>query len=142
MHELLPTLLKIRHRTFSLHCTLARQEEAQWVSAQLIKDGKLKASYEDDDETRAVENKVRHTGKREPKRLTTTQRAVIGKLMEKHGEDCDAMAKDIKLNKMQHTAAYLRDMIESLKFWGADGENTKHDFRAPHKPAMRPSRMK
>lgn len=109
------------------------QEEAHWVSLDMIKDGKLKETYEDDDEVLAAENKARSTGKREPKRLTTTQKEVIKKLMAKHGEDAEAMAKDIKVNKMQHTAGQLRELIGSLKYWDENGEITKHDFRAPKK---------
>lgn len=52
------------------------------------------------DEIAATFGQERSTGKRPPKKLTTVQIKVVGKLIEKHGrENIDAMVKDIKLNK-------------------------------------------
>ncbi|QDZ24141.1 putative Nop16-like ribosome biogenesis protein [Chloropicon primus] len=66
------------------------------------------------DEINATLGKQRSTGRRPPKKLTTVQIRVIGRLIEKHGEkNVDAMAKDIKLNKMQHSAGVLKKMLES-----------------------------
>ena len=66
------------------------------------------------DEINATFGLQRSTGRRPPKRLTTVQIKVVGKLIEKHGKDnIAAMAKDIKLNKMQHSQGVLKKMVES-----------------------------
>ena len=49
-----------------------------------------------------------------PKRLTTKQRRVVGALVAKHGHDLNAMARDRKLNAMQHTIAQLRELVVSF----------------------------
>ena len=49
-----------------------------------------------------------------PKRLTTKQRRIVGALVAKHGHDIVAMSRDIKLNKMQHTVAQLRELVVSF----------------------------
>ena len=55
----------------------------------------------------------RSTGLAPPKQLTTKQRRIVGALVEKHGHDIAAMSRDIKLNKMQHTVAKLRELVVS-----------------------------
>jgi len=87
-------------------------------------------TYSDDDELRAGCNLERKTGKAPPPKLTTHQRKIVEGLIEKHGEDVQAMVLDTKLNAMQHSAGQLKKLILSLKHWKAVG---RHDFRAPRK---------
>ena len=73
--------------------------------------------------------------KRPPKKLTTVQIRVIGKLIEAHGRDnVDAMAKDMKLNKMQHSPGVLKKMVESYFAYPnlIDGEG-RRDFHSVQK---------
>lgn len=88
-------------------------------------------TFDDDDELRAACNLQRHTGGAPPPRLTAHQRQVITALLATHGDDVDAMVLDRKLNKMQHSAGKLRQLIEGLQYWGA---SRRHDFRGPMKP--------
>lgn len=73
---------------------------------------------------------VRSTGKALPKRLTTHQRQIVGRLLAAHGDDIAAMARDRKLNAMQHSEGVLRALVESYKHWK---EGSGVDFRVPHK---------
>jgi nucleolar protein 16 len=66
------------------------------------------------DEVRGLLGQVRSTGLAPPKRLTTKQRRVVGALVAKHGDDLNAMARDRKLNAMQHTIAQLRELVVSF----------------------------
>ena len=56
-----------------------------------------------------------------PEALKTVRRVppgevkVLRKLIEKHGEDHKAMARDMRLNTLQHTAAHLRARIVKLR---------------------------
>eukprot|EP00850_Spirogloea_muscicola_P015192 SM000114S24155 [mRNA] locus=s114:294629:295304:+ [translate_table: standard] len=60
-------------------------------------------------ELRAALGKKRKAGPGAPiQRLTKMQRLYVGRLVSKHGENFTAMAKDIKLNRMQHTVGALR----------------------------------
>lgn len=65
------------------------------------------------DEVRGAMGQRRSTGLAPPKQLTTKQRRIVGALVEKHGHDIAAMSRDIKLNKMQHTVAKLRELVVS-----------------------------
>ena len=86
-----------------------------------------------EDEINAALGKPRSTGRRPPKRLTTTQIKVVGKLIEKHGENIDGMARDIKLNKMQHSAGVLKKMVESYYAYpnliGGEGKRDFHSLQ-------------
>lgn len=73
---------------------------------------------------------VRSTGKAAPKRLTTHQRQIVGRLLAAHGDDIAAMARDRKLNSMQHPEGVLRALVESYQHWK---EGSGVDFRVPHK---------
>mmetsp|Transcript_6192 Transcript_6192/g.13484 ORF Transcript_6192/g.13484 Transcript_6192/m.13484 type:complete len:191 (-) Transcript_6192:1011-1583(-) len=88
-------------------------------------------TFSDDDELRAGCNLERKSGKALPPRLTSHQRQIIGKLIEEHGEDVEAMVFDTKHNKMQHSAGQLRKLITAYHYWRPED---KHDFRAPQKP--------
>lgn len=106
------------------------QEQAHFVHVSKIKDGKV-VDMADDDELRAVNNLMRKTGKALPKRLTSHQKQILERLMAKHGEDVVAMAKDIKLNTMQHSEGQLKALLESYNYWGKDEKSV--DFRVPKK---------
>ena len=73
---------------------------------------------------------MRSTGKAPPKRLTTHQRQIVRRLVDAHGDDVAGMARDRKLNPMQHTLATLRALLESYRHWG---EGAGVDFRVPNK---------
>lgn len=66
------------------------------------------------DEVRGALGQMRSTGAAAPKRLTTKQRRIVRALVAKHGHDIVAMSRDIKLNKMQHTVAQLRELVVSF----------------------------
>ncbi|KAL4458495.1 hypothetical protein ABPG75_013360 [Micractinium tetrahymenae] len=83
-----------------------------------------------DDELKAACAQVRSTGKALPKRLTAHQRQIVGRLLAAHGDDIQAMARDRKLNSMQHSEAVLRALVESYSFWK---EGSGVDFRVPNK---------
>ncbi|PRW59920.1 Nucleolar 16 [Chlorella sorokiniana] len=83
-----------------------------------------------DDELRAAFAKVRTTGKAAPKRLTSHQRQIVGRLLEAHGDDVAAMQHDRKLNPMQHSQGVLKALIESFRYWK---EGSGVDFRVPNK---------
>ena len=55
-------------------------------------------------------------GKAAPERLTQMQRVYIGKLVQKYGTDLKAMARDIKLNKMQHSVDKLRQLVRAYLY--------------------------
>ena len=80
---------------------------------------------------RAGCNLERNAGKAKPPRLTSHQRDIIGKLLESHKEDYDAMVLDTKLNKMQHSAGQLKKLVAAYHFWSP---KSGHDFRGPQKP--------
>eukprot|EP00854_Cymbomonas_tetramitiformis_P006115 gene6116-7339_t len=90
-------------------------------------------THEDDDELRALCNKERKTGKAEPKMLTSMQRVIMKKLVDKHGDDPRAMARDRKLNPMQHSPGVLRMMIASYTAHESMVAAGKQNFRAPIK---------
>lgn len=73
---------------------------------------------------------VRSTGKALPKRLTSHQRQIVGRLLAAHGDDIPAMARDRKLNSMQHSEGVLRALVESYHYWK---EGSGVDFRVPNK---------
>jgi hypothetical protein len=80
-----------------------------------------------DDDLRAVSGLPRrHSARAPPPKLTSTQERVISTLRKAHGDDLQAMVKDIKLNRMLLPASKLRKMIEADDFWG----------RRPIKPSL------
>lgn len=66
-------------------------------------------SDEEPDEVRAALGKKRKHGPSQPlQRLTKMQRVYVGNLITKHGEDVEAMSRDLKLNAMQHSPGVLK----------------------------------
>lgn len=90
-------------------------------------------THDDDDELRALCNKERKSGKAEPKMLTSMQRVIMKKLVDKHGDDAHAMARDRKLNPMQHSPGVLRMMIVSYNAHESMVSAGRQNFRAPIK---------
>ena len=83
-----------------------------------------------DDDLRVAMAKQRSTGKAAPKRPTPRQRQLVERLQAAHGDNIIAMAKDRKLNKMQHSKGQLESLIESCEYWAG---KTGVDFRVPNK---------
>ena len=59
-------------------------------------------------------------------------------MIEKHGEDCAAMARDARLNTLQHTAAHLRHRIGKLHEDDAEEEEAMAAAAAAGAPAPEP----
>jgi len=55
---------------------------------------------------------------------------VMGTLVEAHGDDVVAMARDIKRNSLQHTTGTLRVLLAAFHAHRGGG---RHEFRAPKK---------
>ena len=111
--------------------TTSRGGEHAKVAARALSNG---------DETRAILGRAREFGHSAPKRLTPKQTRIVKSLVEKHGEDLDAMALDRKLNAMQHTRGVLLRMTESWYYYASErvadnagGGRVRVDFRAPVK---------
>ena len=86
------------------------------------------------DELRGALGAERSTGKREPARLTAKQLRIVGALVEAYGEDVEAMARDRKLNAMQHSVGVLKKLVEGYVHSSELAEKGgARDFRAPVK---------
>ena len=83
------------------------------------------------DELAGTLGQQRSSGKRAPKMLTGTQRRVVQRLVETYGDDIAAMARDTKINKMQHSRSVLYKLVEAYKVYG-DLAKVKA-FHAPKK---------
>lgn len=94
-------------------------------------------TYSDDDEIRVATGKQRKTGKAAPQPLTTHQRDIVKKLVAAHGDNVQAMVRDTKLNRMQHSEGKLRELLESYHYYSQRPDSGRHDFRAPKKPPKR-----
>lgn len=65
----------------------------------------------EEDDLKSALGKRRRDGKTAPlQRLTTMQRVYVGRLIKKHGNDYQAMSRDLKLNAMQHSVAALQKL--------------------------------
>eukprot|EP00965_Chrysotila_dentata_P233287 6199506-Pleurochrysis_carterae.AAC.1 len=64
--------------------------------------------------------------------------AVLSALIAKHGDDYTAMARDMRLNKYQHTAAHLRHRIEKLNKQKEKDETAAKEAEAAGAPAPAP----
>lgn len=100
----------------------------------------LSTGCDDSDEIRAVQGQRRHAGSRQPKRLTAKETRVVEQLIERHGDDVEAMSRDMELNPMQHTVAKLRKLLAGYAAYPelARGEETKRDFAAPKTAKAKP----
>ena len=84
----------------------------------------------DEEEMRIATGGHLPKGHRPPRRLTATQLRVMRGLVEVHGDDVKAMARDQKRNAMQHTASTLRTMLDDFH---AQDSSEMRVFRAPIK---------
>ncbi|KAI5065012.1 hypothetical protein GOP47_0019707 [Adiantum capillus-veneris] len=67
----------------------------------------------ENDDLKSVLGKKRRDGEHAPlKRLTKMQRVYVSRLIVKHKDDYKAMARDLKLNKMQHPPAALEKLCK------------------------------
>lgn len=73
------------------------------------------SDLEEDDLKTALSKKRRDGKSTRLKALTTMQRVHVGKMIEKHGDDYQAMFMDTKLNKMQHSVATLEELCKRYK---------------------------
>ncbi|KAG1338684.1 nucleolar protein 16 [Cocos nucifera] len=71
------------------------------------------------DDLKSALRKKRRDGKTAPlPPLTTMQRVYIGRLIEKYGDDYQAMFMDTKLNSMQHSVATLKKLCQRFYVQG------------------------
>lgn len=73
------------------------------------------------------------SGKALPKRLTTHQRSVVEALVKAHGGDVGAMARDRKLNRLQHSEGVLRNLVKSYHAYPILAGGGHRGFYAPKK---------
>lgn len=99
------------------------REELVFASEEEAEDAEVT-----DKDLRSAMGLSRLDGPAAPARLTTIQRAAIGKLIAKHGDDLRAMVMDHKLNTMQHSEGVLRKLVASFRYWKPEAPTS---FRAP-----------
>ncbi|KAL1216578.1 hypothetical protein V5N11_030213 [Cardamine amara subsp. amara] len=72
----------------------------------------------EEDDLKTALGKQRKDGKSAPLQpLTTMQRTHIRRLVEKHGDDIEAMYRDRKLNSIQHSIATLRKLCTRYQIY-------------------------
>mmetsp|Transcript_41026 Transcript_41026/g.49782 ORF Transcript_41026/g.49782 Transcript_41026/m.49782 type:complete len:196 (+) Transcript_41026:281-868(+) len=86
-----------------------------------------------DDELKGTLGESRSTGIRDPPKLTTMQRIIVGKMVDAHGGDFRAMARDRKLNKMQHSEGKLKLLVEGYLAYPELEKGGSRGFHAPKK---------
>ena len=114
------------NRAFGRNETAEKAVRAHAVAAAATTGGDALAS---------VLGRCKSTGAAPPKRLTPKQVRIVERWIETHGENVESMAKDRKLNAMQHTPGVVRRMLESFEFYKSErvAGHVKVDFRAPIK---------
>ncbi|KAL5713056.1 hypothetical protein ACHQM5_015170 [Ranunculus cassubicifolius] len=104
----------------------ARSRAARVVETELLQVPPSKEAYRveefgevddgsdlEEDDLKSALNKKRKDGKTAPLQpLTAMQRVHIGRLVEKHGDNYQAMFMDLKLNAMQHTVTTLEKLCK------------------------------
>lgn len=75
-------------------------------------------------------SQARSTGAAPPSVPTERQRAIVDRLVAKHGDNTFKMMLDRKLNAMQHSESQLRDLIKMCEYWKP---GTRITFHAPQK---------
>ncbi|KAJ6815044.1 uncharacterized protein M6B38_134610 [Iris pallida] len=107
-----PNLLGVRARTPQIVLSSALQLPPRPEDPSALEPVDSGSDDETDD-LRSALGKKRKDGKSAPLRgLTTIQRLHIGRLIEKYGDDYQAMFKDTKLNSMQHSVASLKKLCQ------------------------------
>ena len=66
------------------------------------------------------------------------ERSVLLKLLAKHGEDYSAMARDMRINTLQHTAAHLRHRIAKMREEDAEDTAAAEEAAAANEPPPEP----
>ncbi|KAF8015097.1 hypothetical protein BT93_H0788 [Corymbia citriodora subsp. variegata] len=84
-------------------------EAAEAADCDIIDSG---SDLEEDDLKSALGKKRRDGKSAPPQPLTAMQRVHIGRLIEKYGDDYQAMFRDMKLNAMQHSVATLEKLCK------------------------------
>ncbi|XP_072993887.1 uncharacterized protein [Typha latifolia] len=108
-----PNFLGVRARTPQIVQSSSLQVPEREVAPVSEFDPIDSGSDLENDDLKYVLGKKRRDGKSAPlPPLTTMQRAHIGRLIEKHGEDYEAMFRDTKLNSMQHSVAILKKLCQ------------------------------
>ncbi|XP_010069943.2 nucleolar protein 16 [Eucalyptus grandis] len=82
---------------------------AEAAEGDLIDSG---SDLEEDDLKSALGKKRRDGKSAPPQPLTAMQRVHIGRLIEKHADNYEAMFRDMKLNAMQHSVATLEKLCK------------------------------
>lgn len=110
-------------------------EQVSMETLERIREGKVDETKVDPELQVALGRPV--PGRRSmPKKLTKTQWHVVKGLVDEHGDDLEAMAKDRKKNPMLHTVATLRKMVESYQAYPSlQQDGGWRGFRAPVKSA-------
>ena len=85
------------------------------------------------DELAGALGQQRSSGKRPPKMLTGSQRRVVQRLVGAYGDDLAAMARDTKINKMQHSRSVLAKLVEAYKAYEDLQSGGCKAFHAPKK---------
>lgn len=95
----------------------------------------LVSSHAEDDEADVNDGDLRSilcmqqlSGPRAPDPLTANQRRVVKALIDAHGENLEAMARDRKVNKMLLPASKLKRMIASFQI---HNEGARVRFQQP-----------
>ncbi|KAK9201844.1 hypothetical protein WN944_017052 [Citrus x changshan-huyou] len=86
----------------------------------------------DEDDVKSALGKKRKDGKTASLQpLTTIQRVYIGRLVERYGDDYQAMFRDTKLNAMQHSVATLEKLCKRYDIFveAADQRNSSSHLR-------------
>ncbi|XP_068657394.1 nucleolar protein 16-like isoform X2 [Aristolochia californica] len=67
----------------------------------------------EEDDLKSALGKKRRDGKKAPMQpLTAIQRVYVARLIEKYGDDYARMFRDTKLNSMQHSVAFLKNLCQ------------------------------
>ncbi|KAI3409425.1 Nucleolar protein 16 [Psidium guajava] len=110
-----PNLLGVRSRNShtvesgALQVPPPPDEAAEDAECDLIDSG---SDLEEDDLKSALGKKRRDGKSAPPQPLTAMQRVHVGRLIEKYGDDYQAMFRDMKLNAMQHSVATLEKLCK------------------------------
>mmetsp|Transcript_36823 Transcript_36823/g.51131 ORF Transcript_36823/g.51131 Transcript_36823/m.51131 type:complete len:191 (-) Transcript_36823:350-922(-) len=110
------------------------RDSLQIKSAEMsLENGELDVVLGNDEynELQALRGDARASGKALPKRLTSHQRVVVAALVGVHGGDVEGMAKDRKLNQMQHSPGVLQMLLKSFHAYPCLEDGGYRGFHAP-----------
>eukprot|EP00963_Diacronema_lutheri_P012516 scaffold1800_cov332-Pavlova_lutheri.AAC.10 len=108
-------------------------EQVSMETLERIREGKVDETAIDQ-ELRVALGRPSPGRKTMPRKLTKTQWHVMKQLVDAHGNDIEAMAKDRKKNPMLHTVATLRKLVDSYHAYPSlQQDGGWRGFRAPVK---------